>query len=381
MTAPAAHHFGGAEPRIFGLADPLPEEGKVAGYVRVPHSTDNSAYGFIALPIVVVANGSGPTALLLAGSQGDEFEGQLALSRLARSLEPGDVKGRVIIFPTANGPAAAAGVRNSPIDGFNLNRIYPGDVRGSPTAMMASYIERRLMAEADVVLDLHSGGRSLRYAPCATIFDHPDPDERARRLSAALAFGAPSVLVWHAYEERSSSGAAKRAGATRIGTEIGGGAEIEPALVELTVQGIVNVLRWGGILHSDALPAAPSMPSQVLEIKPERDYLYALSDGLFEPLVRLGDVVGAGELAARVHDPSRPWNLPVELRFKSSGVVACQRVLGPTKRGDCLFHLATPIEERFPGEVAAARRLTWLRDLYQRRRPRTRRPTPERAPT
>ena len=110
--------------------------------------------------------------------------------------------GRVIIVPMANAPAAQAGRRNSPIDGLNLNRIYPGDIRGMPTAMIASYLERHLMSEADIVLDLHSGGRSLRYLPCATFIDHSDATERARRLSLALAFGGPAILMSHAYEER-----------------------------------------------------------------------------------------------------------------------------------------------------------------------------------
>ncbi|MDG2403674.1 MAG: hypothetical protein P8M25_01570, partial [Paracoccaceae bacterium] len=66
---------------LLSLADPLPKEGKTMGYVRVPFSRNDSAYGFIASPITVIANGDGPTALLLAGTQGDEFEGQIALSK------------------------------------------------------------------------------------------------------------------------------------------------------------------------------------------------------------------------------------------------------------------------------------------------------------
>lgn len=363
----------GAEPIIFSLADPIPSEGKVNGYVRVPYSTDLSAYGFIALPIVVVANGEGPTVLLLAGSHGDEFEGQVALGRLARTLMPADVTGRVIIMPTANAPAAREGKRNSPIDGYNLNRIYPGDVRGSPTSMIANYIERHLMAESDIVLDLHSGGRSLRYQPCATMMDHPDPVERSRRLAITIAFGAPAVLVSHGYEERNSSGAAKRAGATRIGTEIGGGAGLDVKLVDLTYDGVVNVLRWSGVLPAD--PAAEARPDvvPVYDVIPERDYLYALSDGVFEPLAQLGETVRAGDLAGLLHDPSRPWTPPQEIRFRSAGLVVCQRVPGLSARGDCLFHLASEFVERYPNEIAKAAASTWVKDLFKRRRPRVKR--------
>ena len=74
---------------LFGLADQLPSEGKTTGYVRVPYSSDRSAYGFIAVPIAVIGQGDGPTALLMAGSQGDEYEGQIALARVAAILDTG----------------------------------------------------------------------------------------------------------------------------------------------------------------------------------------------------------------------------------------------------------------------------------------------------
>src|SRR5438874_10063061 len=39
------------------------------------------------------ANGSDPTVLLMGGNHGDEYEGQVALGRLIRELEPGEVQG------------------------------------------------------------------------------------------------------------------------------------------------------------------------------------------------------------------------------------------------------------------------------------------------
>ena len=66
----------------------LEAPGKRHGFLRLPHSTHESAYGFIPIPIAVIANGRGPTVLLLAGNHGDEYEGQIALGRLIREVEP-----------------------------------------------------------------------------------------------------------------------------------------------------------------------------------------------------------------------------------------------------------------------------------------------------
>ena len=105
-------------------------EGKATGFVRVPHSVHRSAYGWIPIPIVRIKNGDGPNVLMQAGNHGDEWEGQIGLGNLIRSLEPKDIKGRLVILPSANFPAAMAGQRTSPIDDGNLNRSFPGDRRG-----------------------------------------------------------------------------------------------------------------------------------------------------------------------------------------------------------------------------------------------------------
>ena len=355
---------------LFGLADTLSMDGKTFGYVKVPYSTNISAYGFIAVPIAIIANGDGPTSLLMAGTHGDEYEGQIALARIARTLTPDSLTGRVIIVPMANSPAANAGLRNSPIDNLNLNRIFPGDIRGMPTAMIASYIERQLMPEADIVVDLHSGGKSLRYLPCATAVYHTDASERARRIALALAFGAPSVLIQHGFEERNTTGAARRAGAVRIGTELGGAASTHKELVDLAFEGVMNTLAWSGIVPEAFSKPRTTPLESIYEVEPERDFVYALSDGVFEPAVQLGDRVKEGDLVGLLHDPSRMQDDPVEVRFNTKGTVVCLRALAISKRGDCLAHLARNFQDRFDGKFLEAQSSKWLQDNYRRNRPR-----------
>ena len=86
-------------------------DGKQVGYLHLPHSVTRSAYGTIAIPVAVVRNGAGPTAFFMAGNHGDEYEGQVALCNLVREMKPDRIKGRIIILPAANLPAAMAGTR------------------------------------------------------------------------------------------------------------------------------------------------------------------------------------------------------------------------------------------------------------------------------
>ncbi len=94
------------------------------------------------LPITVVRNGAGPTALLTGGNHGDEYEGITALIKLAGRLRSEDIKGRVIIVPMMNHPAALNGTRTSPIDKGNLNRAFPGSPTGTLTQPIADSVTR-----------------------------------------------------------------------------------------------------------------------------------------------------------------------------------------------------------------------------------------------
>jgi uncharacterized protein len=62
-------------------------DGKQHGFIRLPYSVHRSAYGWIPIPVACIKNGDGPRVLLMAGNHGDEYEGQVALGKLIRSLE------------------------------------------------------------------------------------------------------------------------------------------------------------------------------------------------------------------------------------------------------------------------------------------------------
>src|SRR5262249_39051693 len=138
-------------------------DGVQHGHLKLPYSRDDSAWGAIMIPLSVVKRGTGPTALLTGANHGDEYEGPVALFDLARTLRPEEVSGRIIILPAMNYPAFLAGTRTSPIDKGNMNRIFPGRPDGTVTEKIADYIERHLLPAAHVVLDIHSGGKTLEF--------------------------------------------------------------------------------------------------------------------------------------------------------------------------------------------------------------------------
>ncbi len=329
--------------RIYCEVD-FERDGVQHGFLRLFHSTHESAYGFIPIPIVVIRNGPGPTALLISGTHGDEYEGQVALCNLTKSLTPSRIQGRVIILPAANFSAAITGRRVSAIDDLNLNRVYPGDPEGTVTRQIAYFIEHNLIPLADIVCDLHSGGSSLMYVPSALTKRVADEARFRKQVAALKAFGSPHAYIAHSPPgqgaDQTTSGGADRAGVLSLGTEMGGGGTVTPPALAIMERGVNNVLVHMGILPAKDRIEPPG-PTRLFDVGGSDYFVYATERGLWEPLARLGDMVRAGQPAARIHFPETPWAKAVELPFLRDGFVLCQRIPGRTERGDCLFHLGT----------------------------------------
>ena len=318
----------------------LGRAGKQTGFLRLPHSVHRSAYGYIAIPVVAIRNGEGPRVLLTAGNHGDEYEGQIVLTKLARSLEVAAVRGSIVILPMMNFPAAQAGMRTSPIDDGNLNRTFPGDPDGRPTAMIAHYVESVLMPEVDAVVDLHSGGSSLIYVPGTLARHATDRAQLERILGLVRAFGAPnSYLMGVGAEDRSILAAAERVGILGLSAELGGAGMVTRETLAITERGVVNVLRHLGALEGKAEPRA----TRILQVIRASHYVYSPDAGLFEPHAELGDHAKPGQVAGLVHFPDTPWRDPTPVHFGGNGLVVCKRVPARVERGDCVYHLASDL--------------------------------------
>ena len=316
----------------------LDAPGKRFGHVRVPYSSHESAYGWIPIPIAVIRGGPGPDVLLTAGNHGDEYEGQIALLKLMRELEPSTVRGRVIIVPRLNLPAAAAGRRTSPLDGGNLNRLFPGDPDGGPSEQIAHYVDAVLLPMTQVSLDVHSGGSSLEYLPCAFARVPEQPAARARQLAAILAFGAPmAMLVDRPQSSRTLSAAALAHGHLHFSTEIGGGGTTRPQTQAIADGGLRRLLAHVGVI-ADA-PVVHTV-TRLMRVTGPSHYVYAPVRGLFEPDFALGDLAQQGAPAGRIHFPEEPERAPRELSFADGGIVVCRRMSSLVAPGDCLAHLA-----------------------------------------
>jgi N-alpha-acetyl-L-2,4-diaminobutyrate deacetylase len=308
--------------------------GRQVGHLRVPQSRDDSGWGTIPVPIVVVSHGSGPTVLLTAGNHGDEYEGQVALLDLARSLDPAMVQGRVILLPAMHYTACIAGKRLSPLDGRDFNRCFPGDPFGGFALSLAHYIDSVLLPLCDVQMDLHSGGTGMDIYPSAVGHVLDDPGMQARTLAMADAFGAPVTLLLREVNAGPTLLAAAEArGIVALSSELGGGGRLPPWNLGITKRGVRNILRHAGVLEG-APERGEYGPSRRMTVPDLGHYVFAPVDGIWEGFDALAATVAEDAPAGLLHRIEAPDAPPIPLAYRAGGFLWCVRHAGRVRAGD-----------------------------------------------
>ncbi len=190
---------------------------------------------------------------------------------------------------------------------------------------------------ADVVLDYHSGGKTLDFLPFACAHYLADEEQQARCVEAVRAFDAPWTLM---LREIAPVGmydtAVELQGKTFVTTELGGGGTSTARSARIARRGARNVLIHAGILKGELERST----SRMLDMPDDDCYHFAEIDGMIEFTVDLGDEIAKDERIARIWPLDRTGLRPQEYRAKRSGIMAARHFPGLIQTGDCLAVLA-----------------------------------------
>ena len=232
------------------------------------------------IPLKYGEAGTGGTrATLIAGTHGDEGPwSALAIKMLCRH-PAARLTGRLRVIFTANALAAEVERRNSWIDSPNsidLDGVFPGNSAGSHTDRLAASIAP-LIADSDVVIDLHGGGTW-----CINAF--VKRFEGSEQLAADL--GAP--FITNAPNKRGGlTTYARSLGIKVANVEVGGRCGREMYWTERNARGLERALVRLGVL---AVDAPPSPPEKAIDVG-ATEAMRAQVGGIFVPTLR-EDAVG-----------------------------------------------------------------------------------------
>ncbi len=322
--------------RVLGEVD-FEKNGRQSGYLRAPLSRNTSGWGIIEIPIVVIKNGQGPTVLLTAGIHGDEYEGQIAISRAAQDMDPGAIQGRVILMPAINIPAVLADTRLSPADNRDMNRCFPGNPKGTISEMLAHYLDSVILPLVDISVDMHSAGHSGDAVPSTNMHQLEDAAAMARTLDAAAAFGAPYNVVFTGVDEGATlTSSVERRKILSLGTELGGWGRVCIEGLRIGRRGIDNILKHAGVIEGqpDTRQADGGGATRHMVVDRRDLYSFAPQAGTFEPCNLVGEQVHAGQPAGYLHFVEDVDRAPIELLYQADGVLWMSAGPGRVARGD-----------------------------------------------
>ncbi len=241
----------------------------------------------------------GPHLVVIAGIHGCEYSPIKGAVELMRRLDPAVLTGSVTTVPIVN--VASFRERTpfvSPADGKNLNRCFPGDPGGTYSDQLAHHVFTELISPADELIDLHGGDMVEALEPFA-LYDGSPVEDTARAM--AVAFGLPYIVRTEregAPIGGTTSAAAADVGVAGITAEVGGCGLLEADAVAAHVLGCRNTMRELGMLEGGAEPAA--RPQHMVE---RFVWLRCREGGWWQPSVRVGQEVAAGERLGAVLDP------------------------------------------------------------------------------
>src|SRR5437764_5535718 len=212
----------------------------------------DGAWGYSLVPLTVIngLRGTNPNGIAcFGGTHGNEYECQVALKRLAYDLDESELGGRIILIPQLSESACVANRRESPLDGVNMNRAFPGDPRGTISYRISHFVKEFIFPQVRVVLDIHSGGREGVFPLCTSFHPIPDAAQRAEIARVAQLFDTPFIFV---YASGIGSGLltdqAEAEGKITVGGEFGAGESTSRSGTLHAYEGIRNVLRHYGLL-------------------------------------------------------------------------------------------------------------------------------------
>ncbi|MCE7981335.1 MAG: hypothetical protein DYG89_09105 [Caldilinea sp. CFX5] len=261
---------------------------------------------------VLAARGlhEGPLVVVTGAVHGDEYEGPAAIHRLFNELDTTTLSGIVIGLPIVNMAAWQARSRVSPLDGVDLNRIFPGSTTGQPTGpsdALAQAVFTTFVRPCDVLVDLHSGGAKLVHLPMIGWYTG---DTTAEQLARTF---DPALHPWLIPDRAGVlSCEARRAGKVALGAEWGGGARLDN----------LGVTAYMAGLHRLLATLAGARPELAIDQRAPiaGSYQPVEAAGLFVADVALGATVATGDALGRLYDPL--GQMIATVRAEWSGMVA-----------------------------------------------------------
>ncbi len=270
----------------------------------------------------------GPVVLVMGGLHGDEINGveivrQAITSGLFRNLRAGSV----IAVPVVNVFGFIHFSRDVR-EGKDVNRIFPGNQRGSLASRMAHMIARTVFPHAQIVIDFHTGGAS-RYNYPQVRFTKASEES----LFLATLFGSRFILEKPVIRG-SLRKVARDLNIPMLIYEGGEALRLDQFCIEKGLQGLRRILAFSQMI----VPQTGNPAAEECVFVEKSSWLRASRAGIFSWTKPSGARIVKGEPLGYIADPFGSKTVPV--LATRAGYILAHNNTPVVSQGDALFHIA-----------------------------------------
>jgi predicted deacylase len=233
-----------------------------------------------------------------------EYPPILASQRLREGIDPKTLAGTVVLVHVANMPSfLGRTIYYSPIDGRNLNRVFPGRADGTTSERIAYAITREIIERATHVVDMHCGDGNEWLRPYTYWITTGDPAVAAAGREMALAFGLNTIVLDDSRPGTPEasvylSNTAITRGKPALTIESGALARTDEASIATVERGVRGVLRHLKMRQDGPAPLAADQVTWI----GRNEVLRAGHTGVLHAEVKPDEHVTTGDLVARITD-------------------------------------------------------------------------------
>lgn len=300
--------------------------------------SDNSLGVPWRVPVVVVRGmGKGPTVGLTAALHGNELNGISTIFKLIEEINPKELSGTLVLVPISNVPGYLMNQRYFS-DNVDLNRIMPGRISGVTSSLYAYYFTSKIIKKFDYLLDLHTAS----HGRVNSLYLRADLENEETRTLAFLQ--NPQIIVQKYDEEGTLRAWANENGIPTITIEIGNPNAFQHTLIDETLEGILNTLRYFKMIKGEVKDLITNAT-----VCDHSYWIYSNKGGIVDVIPQLADQIKKGQIIAKVYDVF--GQVKEEIRADRSGIVIGKNVRPNCDAGTRVLHLGVNIVEPEPETI------------------------------
>ena len=248
-----------------------------------------------------LCHGRGKRICIVTGTHGDELEGQYVCYLIAKMVSENlhKLSGTVDIYPALNPLGIDTMQRGVPAFDLDMNRIFPGNSRGSMIEKVAHDIYTDISG-ADMVIDIHASNIFLREIPQVRISEMTAetlvPYAKMMGIDFIWIHQAATVL------ESTLAHSLNSTGTPCLVAEMAVGGRISHSMCRHLAAGIQNLMHHMGI-WSEAPAEGMLAESIVCEGADSVAFINAQTSGVFVTEMRNDRMVRCGQSIGQIISP------------------------------------------------------------------------------